>query len=142
MKKFLFVLTFISSSVLYASSYSGYTFTADNSYLASDGNCVQSVILVTHVGKNLFLTSTSSGTEIISLKTDQLKAFAKLANRNRGETIIVIVKNGGDILTFKGESCGSFQCDSLTIHHENGSYEVLEQPIHGLAQINCNLNRF
>lgn len=131
-------VTFANSAFASAPARANYDFVADNSYSTNEG-CVQSVFRATQISDLLIVADSSTGNalpEAIRLSAKQIAQFKKLASREWGQVVTVEIKFGEQTLTFKGESCGRMQCDSLEINDGKNTTH-LEQPIHGLFTIRC-----
>lgn len=125
----------------YAAYYGrGYTFTANNSYYAETGECIQSVLQIQQIGNNFIVSSSANpGSRILALSRKQVEAFRSLGDRDWGSVKTAKIKDKalGDEYVFSGESCGRMKCDSLTIRHADGKSERFENSIHGLGSISC-----
>lgn len=118
----------------------GYSFTANNSYIASTGQCVQSVLHIQQIGNNLIVASTSkSSARILALSKDKVAEFRALAKRVAGAPISVKVedKSNDMELEFTSKSCGNTRCDFLTVQNSEGLLGVFKNALYGLAVVDC-----
>lgn len=132
-------IPFASPAFASPSSVAIYDFVANNSYRGNDGSCVQSIFHATQISDILIVSDSSTGTslsEFIRLNAQQLAQFKKLSSRKWGQSVTVQIKFGSQTLTFKGESCGGLQCDSLEIN-DGTNTTLLVQPTHALDTIQC-----
>ncbi|WP_413576504.1 hypothetical protein ACLVWU_00500 [Bdellovibrio sp. HCB290] len=118
----------------------GYTFIADNSYLAHTGECVQSVLQIQVIGNNFVISSSSKpGARVLPLMSQQVEDFFELGNRVWGptKTVVVADRDAGVEYVFSSEACNSIKCEYLRIRKGNETLKTIKSSINGLSSIGC-----
>ncbi|MFV8256326.1 hypothetical protein ACNQKP_00900 [Bdellovibrio bacteriovorus] len=118
----------------------GYTFTADNSYKAHTGQCVQSVLQMQQIGNNLIIsTSSKPGARIIPLTRQHVEEFQALGERIWGaeKTVTVADREMGVDYVFSSENCGTLSCEYLRIKKGEVTIKTIKNATNGLSTIDC-----